>query len=126
MNNIFRIIAWLLLAGCASHPALSAPLTDNAIIYVDLQEGFTGEVIRVYIDGQGVFDGKPMTDLPLGQAELISASAATTNITMTIEAPERHFKSERNVDLEKGTFLGVSLTTNDVYLIQRTHPFTHE
>ncbi|NIM05663.1 MAG: hypothetical protein GTN65_08605 [Armatimonadetes bacterium] len=120
MKAIELIIVAVLIfgAGCTQQPPTLQLTSTGEAFFVHLQEGFSGEFVRVVVDGKEVFSGKPTTDPRLGFAEQFAGSAQTTSITLTVEIPSKTFKSTHSLDLTKARGIGISIVNGEVMIIQ--------
>ena len=118
-NALTIVLALALCVGCSrKHPSQVQPVAGGEAFFVHLQEGFSGEPVRVLVDGELLFEGKPTTDPRLGIAEEFSGSASSTNINLTIEIPSRSIKRTHSVDLAKAKSLGISVHNGKVSMVQ--------
>ena len=112
-------LGMVLCTGCTQQrPSQKPSVADGKAFFVHLQEGFSGDAVRILIDGELIFKGRPTTDPRLGIAEKFSGSAPSTNINLTIEIPGRNIKSAHNIDLTKAKGLGISVQNGKVSIIQ--------
>ena len=119
-ETIFAVGLVLLLCAACAKQQLSRvePDVGGEPFFVHLQEGFSGEPARVLVDGIVLFEGKPKTNPLLGIAHEFTGSAASTDITVTIEIPKKSIKSTHNVDLKNARGLGISVQNGKVTIVQ--------
>jgi hypothetical protein len=120
MKNILAFAsAFMLCTGCSiQSPSRTLPPADGTAFFVHLQEGFSGEPVRILVDNKVLFEGKPATDPRLGIAEGFSGSTAATNISLTIEIPDKNIKSTHNIDLTAARGIGISVLNGKPAIIQ--------
>ncbi len=125
MKTVF-VLALLLNAGCAKQQSFQSPShVEGSPFFVHLQSGFSGERMRVVVDGDQVFEGKPITNPLLGFAHEFGGSTDQTNMTVIIEIPEKEIYSTHIVDLTKAQGLGISVVNGKI-VIQQANSFGYD
>ncbi len=99
--------------GCSQKPQISPPEYS-----IDLQEGFSGEVVQVLIDDKSVYGGKPQTNELLGVADRFVFDSESTTITLTVVVPAKNVNSTHSLDLSRAKCIGISIRNGDVEVIQ--------
>lgn len=108
-----------LCAGCTKElPPPVQPVATSLAFFVHLQEGFSGEAVRIGVDGNLVYEGNPTTDYLLGSAHGFAGSAKLTDIVLRIEIPTMKIDSTHKIDLTKAKGMGISVQNGKVTVVQ--------
>lgn len=77
--------------------------------HVDLQDGFRGDPVQVFVDDQMVYAGKPITDELLGIAGTLSFHTTRTGVVLRVIVPAKAFDEQSTLDLTKAKGIGISI-----------------
>ena len=116
------LIAVLLLVGCsrpdaAGEPGAGVEPPTGTSFAVHLQDGFTGQRVRLLVDGALVFEGRPQTDPRLGLAHAVAGRTERSSVEVTLEREDGPPRSGR-FDLAGGVAIGVSLEGAEIVMRQ--------
>lgn len=112
-------LAIAICAGCTKQLAPDAELVaESTAFFIHLQEGFTGEAVRVSVDGNLVYEGNPTTNPLLGIAHEFTGSAKSSDIVLRIEIPSLKIDSAHKIDLATAKGLGISAQNAKVTIVQ--------
>jgi hypothetical protein len=93
--------------------------TNNFAIH--LQEGFyEGYEVIIKVDGREVYKGIPRTMPMLGIATAVSVNTASSHPMVNFTMPSKHIDWSRQIDLNAGPFLGISVEINGTVLLRQS------
>ena len=91
---------------------------------IDLQEGFTGELVVLRINGQEVFRASPKTRMQIGLADSRTFDLPPQEHLIELELPETDSTKILKVNLLQDRHIGVSLDQNkSISLKESLEPF---
>jgi hypothetical protein len=93
------------------------------LLHIALQEGFSGDDVRVHVNGRLVFDKKEVkTRMQIGLADSVDVTVPNTDVEVGIEVLSRTVSTTLALTLERPLYLAISLTgRGDI-----THRISHE
>jgi hypothetical protein len=115
---VTSILAILVIVGCTGPPSTPSPTPPEVSFAIHLQEGFTGDFVRITVNDEILFEGRPATDPRLGIAEQIQSTAKSSTITLGVEVSGEQLLSSRAIDVSKGHVIGLSLVSGEVKVVQ--------
>ena len=83
---------------------------------IDLQEGFTGDLVIMRFDGKEIYRASPRTKLQIGLAEVctIDVPDSTRRLSLDVEIPTRGASASYGFVPSGDLSVGVSLEPNGV------------
>ena len=111
------LFAITLFGGCGQSQQKKSTITPppagaNNRFTIDLQEGFTNQVVIIAVDGREVYRGAPETNPVLGFSGSFSTASTSTKPVLTVTIPSQQFRWSKQIDLSQGIAVGISLTKN--------------
>src|SRR4051812_42333166 len=85
---------------------------------LNLQGGFRGDPVRIYLDGKKVFEGTPKTDPRLSLGGQFDATANAERPMLRVELPTRNVDSTSQLDPAAGRNVGISLGSGKIGIRQ--------
>jgi hypothetical protein len=95
-----------------------------AMLGIDLQEGFEGDEVVVKVNGEELFRSADVrTRRAAGLATHARFTVDDGPLSIEVSVPSRGIEKRIDVDARDRLFLGLSITGDDVRVIQRSQPF---
>ena len=82
---------------------------------IDLQDGFDGDAVVVSVAGKEVYRNPDVRTLTvIGRADSFTAEVPAGPVTLDVEVPSRHLQHQFGLDVDRTTYLGISISGTTV------------
>lgn len=81
-----------------------------AQLTVDLQDGFSGDAIKIKVDGQEIYNKQDVnTDYAIGRADSVETQCSEGRVTVAVQIDTKRLSETIALDIQTTLFLGVSI-----------------
>lgn len=106
--------------------ATSRRRTKIALLRIDLQDGFTEDLVIVRVNGTEMFRKESVTTkLLLGYADYLQAQIPEGSADVEIVVPSRGLSKSVSVQVSQQYYLGVSIRDGAIEFLARDEPFSY-
>ncbi len=112
--------------GASGLLATSQRRTKIALLRIDLQDGFTEDLVIVRVNGTEMFRKESVTTkLLLGYADSFQAQIPEGSADVEIVVPSRDLSKSVSVQVSQQYYLGVSIRDRAIEFLARDEPFSY-
>ena len=94
-----------------------------ATVHVELQEGWTGEQVEMWVNGSRWYSGRPSTRLQTGYADGVVVNVSTALVRLDVRLPEVSIEASRSMPIRAEHWIGVSRLNDTVLVVDQSSPF---
>ncbi|HEU0285583.1 MAG TPA: hypothetical protein VFR22_00980 [Nocardioidaceae bacterium] len=94
-----------------------------AVVHVELQEGWTGEQVEMWVNGSRWYSGRPSTRLQIGYADAVVVNVSTGLVRLEVRLPEVSIEASRSMPIGNEHWIGVSRLNGTVLIVDQAAPF---
>jgi hypothetical protein len=96
-------------------------------LHIELQEGWSGDLVEVTVDGKPAYQGRPTTRMQTGYAAGVEVEVPDDGggrpVLVEARLPDRDIVVQREVMTGPETWVGLTLADNDVRVRDQPAPF---
>jgi hypothetical protein len=96
-------------------------------LHVELQEGWSGDLVDVTVDGKAAYQGRPKTRMQTGYAAGVEVDVPDDGggrpVLVEVRLPERGIVVQHEVEAGRETWVGLTLAGDDVRVRDQPAPF---
>ena len=93
--------------------------------FVDLQSGFHDNSVQVLINGQEVYNKKISDNAIAGPAGSTDIELKAAKVSLIVRVLDLGIQKEFNIDISKGTNIGIQLNKNQLLITQQKNNFLY-
>ena len=92
-------------------------------VHVELQEGWTGERVEIWVNGARRYTGRPTTRLQTGYADGVVVDVGSEVIALDVRLPELPIATTRSVRVTQEHWIGLSRRNGRLRIVDQAAPF---
>jgi len=97
-----------------------------ASLVIDLQEGFSGDTVKVEVNGVPLFNKTDVdTDYSIGRSDSISVDSVEGSISVTVSVPTANLTDAIVLDADESPYLGIYLEDGEIKYRTSDHAFDY-
>ncbi len=110
---------------------LAVSIKDNKFeffqpnFFVDMQSGFHDNTVQVLVNGRELFNKKITTDAIIGMAGSTYMKLTDTKVKLTVKVQDLKIEKEFDIDIEKGTYIGINRNNKELLITQNKSSFLY-
>ncbi len=95
-------------------------------LVIDLQEGFSDDIVVVQVDSREIFYKKDVnTDYSIGLADSLKIHIHKNTVTIEVTVPSKQLSDTIGLDTSTKVYLGVSIIDDRIYFKISDERFTY-
>lgn len=92
-------------------------------LHIELQEGWTGERVEIWVNGVRRYVGRPTTRLQTGYADGVVVNVPSDTVELGVRLPEVPIMTTRSVHVSDAHWIGLSRQDGSVRIVDQPAPF---